>query len=385
MPFSSAFAQGLEIGRTARKERAVAGYFEKLKALQAPQDVATPTAEPQAIPTEQAGEGMVTATNRDTALPTDTPSAPRVSLGRADLQALDDAAMEAARASGDISVFTALKSNTDVFLQGKLLNNLRTAQMALANKDMATAEKAIRQANYYVPNGQDIQMSKSPDGQLTWIDPISGKSAPITAESIGYYLTMASDPRQYTQLMAQLRQAKEEAVRADRNVVVNETNAAAATANAEANTRRAETDARQAGDTAAYNRERLKIDRILADAKVLEAKTYSELALGGSGKNGALTPADRASLSKSIREITRNNLQPTKTEMVDDGAGGQKPVKVPQPGVKGFEDVTEQQIGQIAALAEAYAIKNPTMPYSEAVEAAKKRYLEDKAKASKKK
>ncbi len=376
MPFSSAFAQGLEIGRSSRKQKAVTNYFEKLKALEQQPETATPTADVAAIPTEQAGEGMAAALNPQTALPTDTPQAPRVSLGRADLESLDAAAMEAARASGDISVFTALKSNTDVFIQGKLLNNLRSAQVALLNGDTATAEKALRKANYYVPNGQDIQTFKGPGGELMWTSPISGQKEPITADTIGYIQAAASNPMQFTQLMAGLRsQAKEDEYKA-KNLEIQGQNAAAATKNAE-------TNARQATDTAAYQRGRLIIDRIEADAKVLAAKTAAQVGSGGSGKDGAITPADRKTISDAVQKLTRESIQPEKTELVTDQLGSQKAIKTPQPPPPGFENVTEVQLKQIASYAEDIALARPTLTYGRAVEMAKERYLKDQAAAKK--
>lgn len=383
MAFSNAFAQGIEIGRSARKQRAVTKAFEALQSLDHAEDAPAPAAipgapAPNAVPTgamstSPVGEGAIEPVS---AIPAAAPAAaPRTSLKGSDLDAFEKVAMEAARASGDLSVYSALNSMMTNKLQTKLLGHLRTAQVAMINGDTATAEQALKRANYYVPNGQDIKINKDETGQLTWNSPLTGKPEAITAETIGLIQAGASNPQQFSAMLQEIRKNSADAEH-KAGMLANDT-----TRTKTDEARAAESTRASRADEAA-KREELRIKRMEAESQRVRDQKYGDyLDRGGRakgekpGQGADISAADREKISKNIRDIVRESLQPTKSDItMDEYTKEEKVIKRPLPPPKGFEGIGEAQINQIAADAENIALLNPGMSFSEAAEMAKGRY-----------
>lgn len=88
-------------------------------------------------------------------------------------QLMRDAVGAAARAGHDPSqTLDALNHVRTSFIQGHVLRNLSAASVALQNGDNDAVEKALRNANYYLPNGQDLNVEKNGQGQLVYQNPL---------------------------------------------------------------------------------------------------------------------------------------------------------------------------------------------------------------------
>lgn len=84
------------------------------------------------------------------------------------------AAISAAAAGHDPhEVYGALSNLRTTFIQGHILRNLASANVALQDGDQKGVETALRNVNYYLPNGQDLTMQKGANGQLTYQNPIT--------------------------------------------------------------------------------------------------------------------------------------------------------------------------------------------------------------------
>lgn len=72
------------------------------------------------------------------------------------------AVMAAARAGEDpAKVYESLTAMQNAHFQGQILKQLGTANVAFQNGDMKAVEQALKNVNYYLPNGQDIQFRKA--------------------------------------------------------------------------------------------------------------------------------------------------------------------------------------------------------------------------------
>ncbi len=72
------------------------------------------------------------------------------------------AVMAAARAGEDpAKVYESLTAMQNAHFQGQILKQLGTANVAFQNGDMKSVEQALKNVNYYLPNGQDIQFKKA--------------------------------------------------------------------------------------------------------------------------------------------------------------------------------------------------------------------------------
>lgn len=72
------------------------------------------------------------------------------------------AVMSAARAGEDpAKVYESLTAMQNAHFQGQILKQLGTANIAFQNGDMKSVEQALKNVNYYLPNGQDIQFKKA--------------------------------------------------------------------------------------------------------------------------------------------------------------------------------------------------------------------------------
>jgi hypothetical protein len=72
------------------------------------------------------------------------------------------AVMAAARAGEDpAKVYESLTAMQNAHFQGQILKQLGTANVAFQNGDMKAVEQALKNVNYYLPNGSDIQFKKA--------------------------------------------------------------------------------------------------------------------------------------------------------------------------------------------------------------------------------
>jgi hypothetical protein len=141
---------------------------------------AAPSVSPvQAAATTQAVQGAAANPGAQAGLPEESPTASGKAHSLTAEQwanwdvKIEQAAAAAAGAGHDpAAVRDALYASRNAFVQGHILRNLSAANVALLNGDQANVEKALRDANYYLPNGQDLKIQKQ-DGQLVYQDPIS--------------------------------------------------------------------------------------------------------------------------------------------------------------------------------------------------------------------
>lgn len=241
MSFSEAFARGYAIGDAAKKRKATSKFFERFKELTDDGDKESVTeiggldVPDSALPVK-GGESALDVGSAaletgsesampepDSALPLSAEAAEPVkisapkkiplpqareahkSMTQANIKELDRLAMDAARASGDIEVYTALQKSTDSFLQAKTLRNLSLAQTAAQNGNTDDVEQYLTKAYRYIPDGQEIKFKKTKDGQLTVKDPWSDEDVELNSERIGNIATMLRDPEKWSDIVRQER------------------------------------------------------------------------------------------------------------------------------------------------------------------------------------
>lgn len=82
------------------------------------------------------------------------------------------AAAQAARAGHDPDqVYSSLNHMRTSFVQGHMLRAASAASVALQNGDMDGVEQNLRNMNYYLPDGKDLNVQKQ-DGQLVYQNPL---------------------------------------------------------------------------------------------------------------------------------------------------------------------------------------------------------------------
>lgn len=111
-------------------------------------------------------------------------------------------------------VRAALNANQNAWIQGGVLRYLSAANTALLNGDTAGVEKAMKNAYYYMPDGQELQTKKI-GGQLMYQDPISpttkdGKPnmIPVDAAHIQMLGTAMLDPSKVQETIMNVRSAQ---------------------------------------------------------------------------------------------------------------------------------------------------------------------------------
>lgn len=135
-------------------------------------------------------------------------------------QNIDHAVALAAQAGHDPGqVRSALEANRNAFVQGHVLRYLSAANVALLNGDQKNVEKAIRNAYYYMPDGQDLQVQKDKDGNLMYQDPVNptvggpdGKQVPnmlkVDAAHIQLLGQAMLDPQNVQQTIMEIRSSQ---------------------------------------------------------------------------------------------------------------------------------------------------------------------------------
>lgn len=83
------------------------------------------------------------------------------------------AAASAARAGHDgDAVFQSLNHMRTSFIQGHMLRNLSAANQALMSGDQKGVESALKNMNYYLPDGKDLGVEKDASGNLSYQNPL---------------------------------------------------------------------------------------------------------------------------------------------------------------------------------------------------------------------
>lgn len=147
---------------------------------------------------------------------------------------IDHAVQLAALAGHDPGqVRQALEANRNAYIQGHVLRYLASANVALQNGDSKGVEAAMRNAYYYMPDGQDLTVQKGSGGQLMYQDPVNptkldGNNVshpnmiPVDAAHLQLLGQAMLDPMQVNKTImeiksasavAQLKQAQAEAAR----------------------------------------------------------------------------------------------------------------------------------------------------------------------------
>lgn len=70
------------------------------------------------------------------------------------------------------ATFTALNHMRTSFIQGHMLRNLSAANVALQNGDMKGVEQGLHNMNYYLPNGENLNIQKDDGGNLVYQNPM---------------------------------------------------------------------------------------------------------------------------------------------------------------------------------------------------------------------
>lgn len=368
MAFSDAFARGYAIGDAAKKRKASEKFFERFKELTDEGDSepvteiggvpvpnsAIPTSDgASALPVEAAGPA-------DAALTVDAPEAIQVSapkkiplkqaeevkksLTRANIKELDSLAMEAARAAGDVEVYTALQNTTDRFLQGKVMKNMSLAQTAAQNGETDEVEKYLTRAYRFVPDGQEVKFTRK-DGKLMVKNPWGDNDIELGSEQIGYIATMMTDPQKWSEIVREERKSRAKQATDDRQVDIAQQNADTAKAGLDIDRERVRVLQGELG----LRGEELKLKKLMAPIE-----RYTEFQKGGyygALREQALADAkaggkptefldEAIKMSESVEKSMDSmvtpvkdalgqvdpNWQPNPEVMISDGKGGRKPL-----------------------------------------------------------
>jgi len=146
----------------------------------APTGPAIPPGLAAASPQQQQGTAQaVQAAATDPAAQQGVPQkAPPHSMTHLDIDHLNklkyEAVAAAARAGHDPSkVLESLNTVQTSFVQGGIMKNLSAANVALMNGDNKAVEQALKNVNYYLPNGQDLEIHHGADGTMQYRDPFA--------------------------------------------------------------------------------------------------------------------------------------------------------------------------------------------------------------------
>ena len=402
MGFSDGFSRGFAIGDQMKKKKAAEKFFGKLQEFTVDSDEqqqaqAIPMAGGEALPTATAMDGTgISIQPQQAALSIEAPAAPRIdkkgrlsTLGPPQLMELDDAALEFAKASGDTdgSIYQAATGIMKSRLRDGFRGAIGNAMAAVQSGDVAAAERALKRANFFIPNGQDIDIKKGEDGQLIMRNPLTDKDEPVTQQMLSQIARIAEDPIAAGQYIDQQLAAARDAAQKDRQLGQKDrelTGAEARTAiDASEATERAR--ANRAGESIAAGR--LKLDQSMAPfeqdykaAQTVQALRYADYLKGGGkdgGKKGGITAADQARLSNDIFNRLGAVMFPQRVEMVPDPTfpGKMVPQTVPMKPPAGLENVSRTDQNRVARVAEKLMQDNEGMTLAEAVDEAVNGYL----------
>lgn len=130
-------------------------------------------------------------------------------------QLIAKAAQSAALAGRDPNQVTQnLEAIRTSFIQSHFVRNLASANVASMNGDQTALEQSLRHAYYYLPNGEDLKLSRGDDGNLKYQDPFhpldaNGKPnlVDVTPEHIQLLGQAAMNPMNFAAALQQYRMA----------------------------------------------------------------------------------------------------------------------------------------------------------------------------------
>lgn len=282
-------------------------------------------------------------------------------------QRIGKAVRAAALAGHDPSqVMQSLNTVRTSFVQGHVLRNLSAANVALMNGNNAMVEKALRNVNYYLPDGNDLNIKKV-GGQIVYQNPLqpyideNGQPSDIPSKNENYipvdaaHLQMLGtamlDPMKVNDLITSARAAGQKA-KLDSAKAYNETlTAQGALATGQAALKNAESTGKKVASTiykdtsaGALNEAKSKYYGGLIDLKIKQAGGAKDKLAYDAGKDA----------SKAVYDLSQGMLS---TIAPMDAAGN--PSMAPSAG-KPYRDETKipaefqlkpEQIHQVAALA----------------------------------
>jgi hypothetical protein len=349
-------------------------YFERLRSLGA-EEVESAGALP--IPESGGSEDMAAAAAavQGGALPTDgssvqpKPKKKYRSVTADDYRELDTMAAQMATMAGDPKAYDAYRGMARSYAQGRIMDQMRRAQVALQVGDQEGLEDALQRAYQFVPDGQELKLKRGKDGALTFKHPTSGEDLPVNAQSLRLFSMAALDPDAMEETMYGRKKDKTKEDQEARGLDINQQNANTSTKNAE-------TQAAQVAETARSNRanegREAKNDvhsNRLKDAQALQALSYANyLDTGKKGKTeGALDPDKARKFAGDVRTLTEQYIMPTEKRETTDELGGTKVIDAPAARLPGFENATVETINTVSSYAEQVGIANPQLGLSQAV------------------
>jgi hypothetical protein len=259
------------------------------------------------------------------------------------------AVMAAARAGEDpAKVYESLTAMQNAHFQGQILKQLGTANVAFQNGDMKSVEQALKNVNYYLPNGQDIQFKKAAAQDAATDPTVKPGDLMYRNPFFGMY-GHEKDP-EYTKIDSQHIQSLGAAALNPQTVQEAQLKSYSAQQEAQSNRIKAQGEfmtgqGRQLTGAASYGKMNLAqqsqdVDRRLKIAAgnkdQAEANWYNTRQPGGSNTGQPkITLASLRSLQNDAATYTDRIVQgqpTTSPVMVSDGAGGTTPNLSPGAG-----------------------------------------------------
>jgi hypothetical protein len=128
-------------------------------------------------------------------------------------QLINRAAMSAAAAGHDgAAVAESLNANRNAWVQGHVLRWLSVANTRSLANDQDGVVSALKNAYYYIPDGQDLKVQKDKDGNVVFEDPIDPKNAdgtpvmrPVNQQTLQMMGTAMLDPMNVNNLIITAR------------------------------------------------------------------------------------------------------------------------------------------------------------------------------------
>jgi hypothetical protein len=225
----------------------------------------------------------------------------RKSLTQGNIKELDRLAMDAAMASGDIEVYTALQKTTNSLLQAKVLKYMGQAQTAATAGDTPGLKAALGNAYRFIPDGHEPNF-KERDGKLFTVDPWEDdKEIELDSEMVGNLTTMIRDPEKWAEIV---RQGKR-----DRAADARDARRTKAAEDAVTETRRA--------NGVKEITSKLDLDRKVARDKYLNLESVANAARDlakakAAGGSTGMKPDDARQYGESVSQSIDAFLSPTK-------------------------------------------------------------------------
>lgn len=363
--------QGIRAGYEEHKgHQATKKFFEKLRQLEQPEDAGIPTSDTAGSegPAATVGAAIGVIPLDGGAIQPTTKKKYR-SFTSDDMSELNALAASAATAGGDPKVYDALRGTARSYMQTKVLDQFRKANVAYQVGDDEGLEDALHSAYQYMPDGKELKLKRDKDGKLQFRHPQSGEYLPVNAESIGFFARAAMDPVAFDETLYGRKKDKVEQGQKDRALNTDAQNAETAANNADsAREGRLETERhnkaeekQKAGDS--------KSENLLRNAQALYYMNYAGYLGRDKGKDGkgGDDMDNQRKFAGDVRKVAESYIMPTELTVVDDELGGQKTLNAPAKRLPGFENANADTVNTVSSYAEQIGIANPQLGLSQAV------------------